>query len=126
MEVAKDKAKTASRRLVPVLPALSAWLLPFRRPTGPVVPFANVPKQLGWLARDASVECIAERHARDGGRERDHAHPSRGAVQRAFDLPINAGLKLEADLSTLSFQTKDAEEGAAAFEAKRKPRFIDA
>jgi len=51
---------------------------------------------------------------------------ARGAVQRALDLPINAGLKLEADLSTLSFQTKDAEEGAAAFEAKRKPRFIDA
>ena len=49
-----------------------------------------------------------------------------GAVQRALDLPINEGLKLEADLSTLSFQTKDADEGAAAFEQKRKARFVDA
>jgi enoyl-CoA hydratase len=51
---------------------------------------------------------------------------ARAAVQRALDLPINEGLKVEADLSTLSFQTKDADEGAAAFEQKRKPRFVDA
>jgi enoyl-CoA hydratase len=50
---------------------------------------------------------------------------SRSAVQRALDVPINEGLKIEADLSTLAFQTKDAEEGTAAFEAKRKPRFVD-
>jgi len=51
---------------------------------------------------------------------------ARGAVQRALDLPIQAGLKVEADLSTLSFQTKDADEGAAAFAEKRKARFVDA
>src|SRR5689334_14033254 len=51
---------------------------------------------------------------------------ARAAVQRALDLPINEGLKVEADLSTLSFQTKDADEGAAAFEQKRQPRFVDA
>jgi enoyl-CoA hydratase len=51
---------------------------------------------------------------------------ARGAVQRALDLPIQTGLKVEADLSTLSFQTKDADEGAAAFAEKRKARFIDA
>ncbi len=51
---------------------------------------------------------------------------ARAAVQRALDLPIDAGLKVEADLSTLSFQTKDADEGAAAFAAKRKARFVDA
>ncbi len=51
---------------------------------------------------------------------------ARAAVQRALDLPINEGLKVEADLSTLSFQSKDADEGAAAFEQKRKPRFVDA
>ena len=28
-------------------------------------------------------------------------------------------------LSTVAFQTKDAEEGTAAFQEKRKPRFID-
>jgi enoyl-CoA hydratase len=51
---------------------------------------------------------------------------ARAAVQRALDLPIAEGLKVEADLSTLSFQTRDAEEGAAAFMDKRKARFVDA
>jgi enoyl-CoA hydratase len=51
---------------------------------------------------------------------------ARAAVQRALDLPIHEGLKVEADLSTLSFQTRDADEGAAAFMQKRKARFVDA
>jgi enoyl-CoA hydratase len=51
---------------------------------------------------------------------------ARAAVQRALDLPIHEGLKVEADLSTLSFQTRDAAEGAAAFTEKRQARFVDA
>jgi enoyl-CoA hydratase len=51
---------------------------------------------------------------------------AREAVRRALDLPLNEGLKVECDLSTLSFQTKDSDEGAAAFEEKRKPKFRDA
>jgi enoyl-CoA hydratase len=51
---------------------------------------------------------------------------ARSAVKRALDLPVHEGLKIEADLSTLAFQTKDAAEGTAAFEEKRKPGFIDA
>jgi enoyl-CoA hydratase len=50
---------------------------------------------------------------------------ARGAVARALDLPIHEGLKVEADLSTLAFQTADAAEGTAAFEEKRKPAFRD-
>ena len=50
---------------------------------------------------------------------------ARDAVKRALDVPIHEGLKIEADLSTLAFQTKDAAEGTAAFEEKRKPRFQD-
>ena len=50
---------------------------------------------------------------------------ARDAVKRALDVPIHEGLKIEADLSTLAFQTKDAAEGTAAFEEKRKPRFTD-
>ena len=56
VEVGRDKAKTRSRRLVPVLPALSAWLQPLRQTEGPVVPYANIAKQVGWLSRDASIE----------------------------------------------------------------------
>jgi enoyl-CoA hydratase len=46
-------------------------------------------------------------------------------VSRALDLPIAEGLKVEADLSTLAYRTRDAEEGMAAFLEKRKPRFED-
>ena len=50
---------------------------------------------------------------------------AREAVARALDLPLYEGLMMEADLSTLAFQTEDAEEGMAAFEKKRKPAFKD-
>jgi len=50
---------------------------------------------------------------------------AREAVQRALDTPVLEGLRIEADLSTLAFQTEDAAEGMAAFMAKRKPAFKD-
>lgn len=50
---------------------------------------------------------------------------AREAVMRALDTPLGEGLKIEADLSTLAFQTRDAVEGMAAFIEKRKPRFED-
>jgi enoyl-CoA hydratase len=50
---------------------------------------------------------------------------ARRAVQRAGDLPLHEGLRVEAELSTLAFRTADAEEGMAAFEEKRKPEFKD-
>lgn len=50
---------------------------------------------------------------------------ARRAVQRAGDLPLHEGLRVEAELSTLAYQTSDAEEGMAAFEEKRKPEFRD-
>ena len=50
---------------------------------------------------------------------------AREAVSRAVATPISEGLKIEADLSTLAFQTRDAAEGMAAFIEKRKPNFRD-
>jgi enoyl-CoA hydratase len=50
---------------------------------------------------------------------------AREAVSRALDVPVNEGLKIEADLSTLAFGTADAEEGMAAFTEKRQARFRD-
>ena len=55
IEVKKGKAKTRSRRLVPILPNLQAWLAPHRKPEGPVAAFANMTKQLLWLADDAEI-----------------------------------------------------------------------
>ena len=50
---------------------------------------------------------------------------ARAAVARALDVNLEEGLRTEADLSTLTFRMKDAEEGMAAFEEKRKPGFRD-
>lgn len=50
---------------------------------------------------------------------------AREAVGRALATPLAEGLKIEADLSTLAYQTRDAAEGMAAFIAKRKPDFSD-
>ena len=41
IEVAAEKAKTASRRLVPLLPSLAAWLLPLRKESGHVVGYTR-------------------------------------------------------------------------------------
>ncbi len=50
---------------------------------------------------------------------------AREAVQRALDMSLNEGLRIEADLSTLAYRTRDAEEGMQAFVDKRKANFRD-
>jgi enoyl-CoA hydratase len=50
---------------------------------------------------------------------------ARGAVQRAAYTTLPEGLRAEADLSTLAYQTQDAVEGMQAFLEKRAPRFED-
>lgn len=50
---------------------------------------------------------------------------AREAVQRAASTTLADGLRIEADLSTLSYRTADAEEGMRAFLDKRAPRFED-
>lgn len=50
---------------------------------------------------------------------------ARQAVQRGMGLSLDQGLALERELSTLAYQTRDAEEGMQAFEEKRAPAFQD-
>lgn len=50
---------------------------------------------------------------------------AREAVRRAGESALADGLRIEADLSTLAYQTRDAHEGMAAFLEKRKARFED-
>lgn len=50
---------------------------------------------------------------------------AREAVTRALATPLSEGFKIEADLSALAYQTKDAAEGMHAFIDKRKAKFGD-
>lgn len=50
---------------------------------------------------------------------------ARSAIQRSLQTTLAEGLKIEADQSTLAYQTADAAEGMAAFLAKRTPVFSD-
>jgi integrase len=56
IEVAADKAKTDTRRLVPIKDNLKAWLLPVAKEKGPVCAFKNVVNQLMQLATEAKVD----------------------------------------------------------------------
>jgi enoyl-CoA hydratase len=50
---------------------------------------------------------------------------ARSAVRSAATNGLEAGLQLEADLSTEAYESDDAREGVAAFFAKREPQFND-
>ncbi|TNC93662.1 MAG: short chain enoyl-CoA hydratase [Stygiobacter sp.] len=50
---------------------------------------------------------------------------TREAVMRALSRPLQDGLKMEAEISTLAFQSSDAREGIAAFIEKRPAKFTD-
>jgi integrase len=50
IEVKASKAKTASRRLVPIPENLRRWLAPHRQADGKVCGYANISKQLMWLS----------------------------------------------------------------------------
>ena len=50
IEVKASKAKTASRRLVPITENLRRWLAPLKKADGNVCPYASMSKQLLWLA----------------------------------------------------------------------------
>jgi enoyl-CoA hydratase len=45
------------------------------------------------------------------------------AVRQGMELPLDAGLRLEADLAALLQTTRDRAEGLAAFAARRAPRY---
>ncbi len=48
IEVGKDKSKTATRRLVPICPALKEWLEPYAKKNGPIIPKILNEAQFTW------------------------------------------------------------------------------
>jgi len=90
----------------------------------------DAPTALAWglVSRVAEGEALAQgiAFAREfSGYSLPVLGFAREAVTRALATPVHEGLKIEADLATLAFRTRDAEEGMAAFLDKRKPKFED-
>ena len=60
IEIKAAKAKTASRRTVPILENLKAWLLPYAEASGPVCAYKNVAQQINKLVRDVNANWKAQ------------------------------------------------------------------
>ena len=58
--VAREKAKTGSRRLVPIQPNLMQWLAPYRERTGPIFP-KRTESQVGLPRIVGNVTAFAKR-----------------------------------------------------------------
>ena len=56
VEVRAAKAKTASRRMVPLLDNLRAWLMPHRQPGGPVCVYRNMASEINRLVVNINNE----------------------------------------------------------------------
>ena len=96
------KAKTSSRRLVPITPNLREWLLAHRQPQGPVTPCANMSKQLMWLAENV------------------HQHGQRETPPGSFAWKHNALRH-----SFISYRVADIQNVAqVAMEAGTSPRMV--
>ena len=67
IEIKAAKAKTASRRIVPISGNLAKWLKPHAKDEGRVVPFDNINKQIGWLVEDTNqpLKAAAEKDGKD-------------------------------------------------------------
>lgn len=56
IEVTKKKAKTRSRRLVPIQPNLERWLADHRKESGPVIPFPSMFRPIQELVKRSKVK----------------------------------------------------------------------
>ena len=65
IEIKAAKAKTASRRIVPITGNLAKWLKDHAKDEGRIVPFDNVNKQIGWLVEDTNL-ALKEAAEKDG------------------------------------------------------------
>ena len=65
IEIKAAKAKTASRRIVPITGNLAKWLKDHAKDEGRIVPFDNVNKQIGWLVEDTN-QALKEAAEKDG------------------------------------------------------------
>jgi integrase len=86
IEVKAAKAKTASRRIVPISENLALWLTPYAQSGAPVVPFENVSKQLGWLveATNNGLKAAAEEASEQKKEEAPQQTWKKNALRHSF------------------------------------------
>jgi integrase len=85
------KAKTRSRRIVPITDNLFAWLATIAQKSGPVTPFENMAKQIVWLVDD--VNAFREERAKHERGEPVVFEWKRNAMRHSFISYRVAALK---------------------------------
>jgi len=133
IEIKASKAKTASRRLVPVSENLAQWLKPHRKEHGRVWDFKNSAKQIAWLMEDlsevramAAIHKAVERLGRGDstphpsplpGRGGEGARKRKGWTQDELDAAHKARRKLERK----AFAERQAKAKAEGHKAPEEP-----
>jgi len=113
IEVKAGKAKTASRRLVPITDNLRKWLMPHHKKHGEVCRYANMSKQLMWLAEKVDAAWKQE--------DEEAANTSEGEKSKpVFEWKHNALRH-----SFISYRVADTQNVAqVALEAGNSPRMV--
>jgi hypothetical protein len=108
IEIKATKAKTASRRIVPVTENLAKWLAPYAKEEGRVVPFDNVSKQIGWLVEDTNegLKKAAEKGKQDVGKLKPLKW-KRTAFAQLHQLPCGRHTEREPDCARMWQLTGD-------------------
>ena len=92
IEIRPGKAKTGSRRVIPILPNLKAWLEPHWQETGPVCGYVNMTIQFEELTRRVNEERARQATGRGGPARVAPRSPERGdgAAAAEFKWKHNA------------------------------------
>ena len=105
IEIRAGAAKTASRRVVPILPNLAAWLKPHFKEAGPVCSFANMVDQFKDMTRKVNLarraawatangisdEDLKSADARAAKRRKEDNENQKGRRARGSVLPPGSG-----------------------------------
>jgi integrase len=94
IEIRAKNAKTASRRMIPVVPNLKEWLLKYRKETGPVCDYSNVGFALHKLTKginEARRAVWAEKNGKTG----EELAENEAKARKAAKAPVRKRQKRE-------------------------------
>ena len=119
IEIRAGAAKTASRRVIPILPNLAAWLKPHWKEAGPVGSFANMVDQFKDITRKVNLARRAAWATAKGVSDEDlKAADARAAKRRKEENENQKGRRARGSVLPLGSDTA-ADEGWAPFAWKQ-------